>query len=153
MSSSSIERYMADVFAYDHASSLLADSVGGCDCVHLQTDLSMRKGEERMSTWITFATMVKQSTSRRLSLSERSTPPEFEINRRIIWSGTLVSKEGKEQFESGCEGNSFESSCVSQAPVFFNRCREGRYGIWGGLPGLPRERSSTDVISNLSRDL
>jgi hypothetical protein len=88
VSASKVPRLLKTVFQYDAA--ILHNLFNGVDAVHLQTDLSSRKGEERLSIWLTFASLVAAGTA--------NMPAAYNINRRIVWNGAVASKEGKVQF-------------------------------------------------------
>ena len=85
VSASKVPRLLKTVFQYDAA--ILHNLFNGVDAVHLQTDLSSRKGEERLSIWLTFASLLAAGTA--------NMPAAYNINRRIVWNGAVTSKEGK----------------------------------------------------------
>ena len=98
ISSSTAARLMADVFSHDGA--LLRSMFTDVNAVHLQTDLSTRQNEERMSIWLTFAKPDKPALQTTPTLYERNAPSSFAVHRRIVWSGAITSKEGCVQFDA-----------------------------------------------------
>jgi len=79
VSSTQITRMTEEVFEYD--AGLLRKELKELSSVHLQCDISGRKGEERLSVWLTG--FLKSNRT---------------YLRRCIWSGALASKAGYEQF-------------------------------------------------------